>query len=543
MLLAIDVGNTNTVLGPVRRRAHARVVADQDRRAQHRRRDAADAAAACCTGQPEVTGIALCSTVPVGAARAARRCSSATTPTCRPSSSSRAPDRRAGAHRQPEGGRRRPHRQHPRGAPPVRRAVRSSSTSAPRRTSTSCRRNGEFLGGALAPGIEISLDALAARAAQLRKVELVRPRSVIGKNTVEALQSGILYGFAGQVDGLVRRIIDGARRRSRRWSPPAASPRWWCRRPRPSPTTSPTSPCSACAWSSTATSERAYGPVRRPFRSDRPWVAVRQALGAVAAGLVRQRERRPAGELGVGRRDLADLARARRRGPAAGGRTTTRRPARPAGPRPSCCSCSTTSDSAGPNAGPKSGARPRPSRARRSSAPTSSLRRADQLARSSRTFQMTPRWPPGRTTRAISGSARSGSNQWNACADDDRVDARVLDRDLLGVARRRTPRQQALGDRAHPVVGLDRQDVVAPARRARPRGGRCLRRGPARVRAAARRPATLPLRRVARPEAVVAVGRLAERQPALRPGRLEVVEGRTGHASQAIASVAAQARR
>lgn len=65
---------------------------------------------------------------------------------------------------------------------------------------------GDFLGGALAPGIEISLDALAARAAQLRKVELVAPRSAIGKNTVEALQSGILYGFAGQVDGLVRRI-------------------------------------------------------------------------------------------------------------------------------------------------------------------------------------------------------------------------------------------------------------------------------------------------------------------------------------------------
>ncbi len=66
--------------------------------------------------------------------------------------------------------------------------------------------HGEFLGGALAPGVEISLDALAARAAQLRKVELVEPRSPIGKSTVEALQSGILYGFAGQVDGLVRRI-------------------------------------------------------------------------------------------------------------------------------------------------------------------------------------------------------------------------------------------------------------------------------------------------------------------------------------------------
>jgi type III pantothenate kinase len=66
---------------------------------------------------------------------------------------------------------------------------------------------GEFLGGALAPGIEISVDALASRAAQLLKVQLVRPRSVIGKSTVEALQSGILFGFAGQVDGLVRRIL------------------------------------------------------------------------------------------------------------------------------------------------------------------------------------------------------------------------------------------------------------------------------------------------------------------------------------------------
>ena len=65
---------------------------------------------------------------------------------------------------------------------------------------------GEFLGGALAPGIEISVDALATRAAQLLKVQLIRPRSVIGKTTVEALQSGLLFGFAGQVDGLVRRI-------------------------------------------------------------------------------------------------------------------------------------------------------------------------------------------------------------------------------------------------------------------------------------------------------------------------------------------------
>jgi pantothenate kinase type III len=50
------------------------------------------------------------------------------------------------------------------------------------------------------------VDTLAARAAQLRKVELIRPKNVIGKNTVEALQSGTIFGFAGQVDGLVDRI-------------------------------------------------------------------------------------------------------------------------------------------------------------------------------------------------------------------------------------------------------------------------------------------------------------------------------------------------
>jgi type III pantothenate kinase len=65
---------------------------------------------------------------------------------------------------------------------------------------------GEFLGGALAPGVEISIDALAARGARLFTVERARPRSVIGKSTSEALQSGLLYGFVGQVDGMVRRI-------------------------------------------------------------------------------------------------------------------------------------------------------------------------------------------------------------------------------------------------------------------------------------------------------------------------------------------------
>ena len=67
---------------------------------------------------------------------------------------------------------------------------------------------GEYVGGAIAPGIDISIEALGRRGAQLRKVELLRPRSVIAKNTVEALQSGILYGFASQVDGIVGRMTE-----------------------------------------------------------------------------------------------------------------------------------------------------------------------------------------------------------------------------------------------------------------------------------------------------------------------------------------------
>ena len=67
---------------------------------------------------------------------------------------------------------------------------------------------GEFLGGAFTPGIEISFDALAERAAQLRKVEPAKPRSVIGKNTVECLQSGMYFGYAGLVDRIVERMTE-----------------------------------------------------------------------------------------------------------------------------------------------------------------------------------------------------------------------------------------------------------------------------------------------------------------------------------------------
>ncbi len=65
---------------------------------------------------------------------------------------------------------------------------------------------GEYIGGLITPGAEISIDALYERAAKLPKVELDTPRTLIGKSTVDAIRSGIVYGFAGQVEGIVRRL-------------------------------------------------------------------------------------------------------------------------------------------------------------------------------------------------------------------------------------------------------------------------------------------------------------------------------------------------
>lgn len=65
---------------------------------------------------------------------------------------------------------------------------------------------GEYLGGIIAPGVEISMDALTSRGAKLPKIDLAEPRSLIGKSTVDAIRSGIIYGFASAVDGIVSRL-------------------------------------------------------------------------------------------------------------------------------------------------------------------------------------------------------------------------------------------------------------------------------------------------------------------------------------------------
>ncbi len=68
--------------------------------------------------------------------------------------------------------------------------------------------SGDYLGGVIAPGIGISLEALFERAAKLPRVEIIRPERVIGKDTIASMQSGIVFGFVGQVDGIVRRMIN-----------------------------------------------------------------------------------------------------------------------------------------------------------------------------------------------------------------------------------------------------------------------------------------------------------------------------------------------
>jgi type III pantothenate kinase len=66
--------------------------------------------------------------------------------------------------------------------------------------------DGEYLGGIIAPGIEISIEALARRAAKLPEVELAEPSSVVGRNTHDSIQAGIVYGFAAQIDGVLERV-------------------------------------------------------------------------------------------------------------------------------------------------------------------------------------------------------------------------------------------------------------------------------------------------------------------------------------------------
>ena len=206
MLLAVDVGNTNTVLGLFtgeelvrswRITTHARATGDE----------MALTFRGLLDEQPEITGLALCSTVPSVLHELRPMMSSffheMPVVIVEPGTKTGVPiltdnPKEVGADRIVNT--LAAHQQF--GGPCI---VVDFGTSTNLDVVSA---QGEFLGGALAPGIDISLEALSTKAAQLRKVEVARPRSPIGKNTVEALQSGAVFGFAGQVDGLVDRIIE-----------------------------------------------------------------------------------------------------------------------------------------------------------------------------------------------------------------------------------------------------------------------------------------------------------------------------------------------
>ncbi|MCM3571457.1 type III pantothenate kinase [Neobacillus mesonae] len=72
----------------------------------------------------------------------------------------------------------------------------------------------QYMGGAIAPGIGISTEALYSKAAKLPRIEITRPDGVIGKNTVAAMQAGIVYGYVGQVEGIVKRMMDQGKRKA-----------------------------------------------------------------------------------------------------------------------------------------------------------------------------------------------------------------------------------------------------------------------------------------------------------------------------------------
>jgi type III pantothenate kinase len=209
MLLTIDVGNTNTVLGVFEGESvieHWRIATDPAR--------TADEIAVVLRGllglsnvlrDPDITGIALCSTVPSVLHEMREMCrryyggvpALIVEPGVRTGVSVRMDNpKEVGSDRIMNA----VAAVHLYGGPAI---VVDFGTST---NFDAVSARGEFVGGALAPGIEISVDALSRRAAQLLKVELTRPPRVVGKNTVEALQSGIVFGFAGQVDGIARRM-------------------------------------------------------------------------------------------------------------------------------------------------------------------------------------------------------------------------------------------------------------------------------------------------------------------------------------------------
>jgi len=208
MLLTIDIGNTNMVLGVFegdRIIEHWRIATVPDRTADELAVVLHGLLAGSAFAERDITGISLCSTVPSVLHEMREMCAryyaGLATVIVEPGVKSGVPVR---TDNPKEVGSDRIMNSlaavHLYGGPAI---VVDFGTST---NFDAVSARGEFVGGALAPGIEISVDALSRRAAQLLKVELVRPPRVIGKNTVESLQSGIVFGFAAQVEGIATRM-------------------------------------------------------------------------------------------------------------------------------------------------------------------------------------------------------------------------------------------------------------------------------------------------------------------------------------------------
>jgi type III pantothenate kinase len=207
MLLAVDVGNTQTVLGIFngeRLAEHWRIATESERTADELAALVARLLELRDLGFEDVTGICLASTVPLlvrAYTELAERYVEAALVVVGPGAKTGIPILYDS----------------PREIGPDRIA---NSVAAKNRYGAPCivvdfgtstnfdavSEAGEYLGGVLAPGIEVSMDALFERAARLVKVDFAEPPAVIGKTTVGGLQSGLVYGFAGQVDGIVTRM-------------------------------------------------------------------------------------------------------------------------------------------------------------------------------------------------------------------------------------------------------------------------------------------------------------------------------------------------
>ena len=212
MLLAIDVGNTNTVLGLYKLEGAKPELAAHWRVTTHRSQTADEYGVFFVNlfemngmAPSQVTHIIISSVVPPVEGTLRQVCESyfhTAAALCRAGHQ----DRNAGAGGQPRRTRRGPAGERHRRLRALRRPMRVVDFGTAT-TFDVISAKGEYLGGAIAPGLGISADALFSHAARLGRIDIKRPAKVIGTNTVTHLQSGLYYGYIGLVDGILERIV------------------------------------------------------------------------------------------------------------------------------------------------------------------------------------------------------------------------------------------------------------------------------------------------------------------------------------------------